>query len=130
MSYYKASNVDIRDAATQQNFLCSSLDTELITLTKQCIQADSPIPECIAIVKDIFLENYPLFTRCWNFFSERQPTGEYFSMSYARLQSKALDADIYSMSSKEIITVQLIAMTTDTELQKELLKLKNPYKKW
>ena len=35
LSYFNASNVDIGDAATQQNFLCSSLDTELVTLLKQ-----------------------------------------------------------------------------------------------
>ena len=34
MSYFRASNVDIGDAATQQNFLRSSLDTELVTVNE------------------------------------------------------------------------------------------------
>ena len=93
---------------------------------KQHVTADTDVPECIEVVKEIYLENYPLFTRRWNFFSEKQPIGESFSRWYAKLQAKAQDADIYKMTAEEMVMVQLIAMTTDTELQKELLKLKNP----
>ena len=69
MSYYNASNVDIGDATTQQNFLCSSLDTELVTLMKQRVTTNTGVIECIEVVKQIFPENYPMFTRRWNFFS-------------------------------------------------------------
>ena len=70
-----------------------------------------------------------MFTRHWNFLSEKQPIGESFSMWYAKLQAKALDADILNMTSEEMYTIQLIAMTTDSELHKELLKLKDPTRK-
>ena len=63
MSYFRASNVDIGDIATQQNFLCSAIDDELVKLMKQHINPGSSVEDSIATVKDIFLDNYPLFTR-------------------------------------------------------------------
>ena len=67
---------------------------------KQHVNADSSVEECIAIVKDIFLENYLLFTRCWDFLSNQQPMAKSFGMWYARPKSKSLDAVIYSMRRK------------------------------
>ena len=75
---------------------------------KQRVNADISVEECIAIVKDIFLENYLLFTRCWDFLSNQQPMAKSFGMWYARPKSKSLDAVIYSMSVEEMVTVQLI----------------------
>ena len=37
-------------------------------------------------------------------------------MRYAKVHSKALDADIYKMTVEEMVTVQLIAMMTDLEM--------------
>merc|ERR1712082_325109 len=45
---------------------------------------------------------------------------------YAKLDALARDADILNMTIEEMFTILLIAMTTDCELQKKLLDLKNP----
>merc|ERR1712082_378876 len=45
---------------------------------------------------------------------------------YAKLDAKARDADILKMTIEEMYTILLIAMTTDCELQKKLLDLRNP----
>merc|ERR1712082_575336 len=45
---------------------------------------------------------------------------------YAKLDALARDADMNNMTIEEMLTILLIAMTTDCELQKKLLDLKNP----
>ena len=123
------SNVDLGDIGTQQNFLRLSVDAELVTLMKQRITKDSTVEQCITVLKEMFLENLPLFIRCWNCFNTKQPVGESFSMWYAKLKTASLDVDIYAMSPEEMVTVQLIVMTSDLEWQQELLKLKSPTEK-
>merc|ERR1712082_369412 len=126
LSYFNASNVEVGEMATQQNFLRASLDPDLVTLLKQRIDDNTGVLQCIKELKEIFLESDPLFARRWRFLGEKQPVGESFSVWYAKLDAKARDADILKMSIEEMYTILLIAMTTDCELQKKLLDLKDP----
>merc|ERR1712082_241560 len=126
LSYFNASNVDVGEMATQQNFLRASLDPDLVTLLKQRINDETDILTCITHLKDIFLESDPLFACRWRFLGEKQPIGESFSVWYAKLDAMARDADILKMSIEEMYTILLIAMTTDCELQKKLLNLCPP----
>merc|ERR1712082_590125 len=84
---------------------------------------------CIERLKEIFMETDPMFSRRWRFLGERQPIGESFSMSYAKLEAKAQETDILKMTVEEMYTILLIAMTSDCELQKKLLELKDPTRK-
>merc|ERR1712082_67712 len=126
LSYFNASNVEVGEMATQQNFLRASLDPDLVTLLKQRINDETDILTCITHLKDIFLESDPLFSRRWRFLGEKQPVGESFSIWYAKLEAKAREADILKMTMEEMYTILLIAMTTDCEPQKKLLDLKDP----
>ena len=71
---------------------------------------------------------WPLFNRRLDFFRFEQKDGQQFSDFAAKLELKALEADLHTLTPEEIMVHWLICGCKITELKEKFLRLDSPDK--
>ena len=79
-------------------------------------------PVCFDVLDDEFERKYPTATRRYDLFSMKQPRGKSMSSFYNPLLDAADTANIYTMTTAELIITLTIAACTDDLLVKAKIK--------
>ena len=105
------------------------LDLNLETMLRQQVSEVTQIwghNGCIAKLEEIFKISYPLHARRYDFHATNQDRGQVFSDFYAKLKQKGDEADLANMTIDDIYVFRILMGTTDQELLKRFMKLKEP----
>ena len=131
--YYTASRMNNGSNLEQRGYLYSCIEESLqanisrtLPETAEIFRTDDndETPVCFDILEGEFERKYPTATRRYDLFSMRQPKGKSMSTFYNSLLDAADTANIYTMSTAELIITLSIAACTDDLLRRELVKAK------
>ena len=102
--------------------LVQYLDTKIDPTTPVIGGANS----CVNVLRGYFSSKYPLLTRRMEAFTLKQPSGVPFLDYYGKARQVYKAAEIEKLTAEQLTSYLLITSTTDAELRKEFLKLKDP----
>ena len=130
-AFFNQSNLDLCPSyEDQQQYLKNCLDLVLVQHLDTKINSSTPVmgstDSCITVLRGYFEAKYPLLTRRFEAFALKQPTGVPFADFYGTAWKVYKAAEIDKLTHEQLKTYMLITATTDTELKKEFLKLKDP----
>ena len=131
--YYTASRMANGSNLEQRGYLYSCIEESLqanigrtLPETAEIFRTDEAddTPVCFDVLDDEFERKYPTATRRYDLFSMKQPRGKSMSSFYNSLLDAADTANIYTMTTAELIITLTIAACTDDLLRRELVKAK------
>ena len=130
-AFFRQSNIDLCPSyEDQQQYLKNCLDTVLVQHLDTKIDSSTPViggaNSCVNILRSYFETKHPLLTRRVEAFTLKQPTGVPFLDFYGKAATVYRAAEIDKLTPKQLKSYLLITATTDPELKKEFLKLKDP----
>ena len=130
-AFYNASNIELcASYEDQQQYLKNCLDTVLVQHLDTKIDGNTPViggaNSCVNILRGYYEQKYPLLTRRVEAFALKQPSGVPFLDFYGKAWKIFKAAEIEKLTAEQLKSYLLITATTDAELKKEFLKLKEP----
>lgn len=128
-AYYSSNNMEHLPLAEQQAYLRCCLDLKLQQSLSMKICAETPIygeDGCLSSVRQVFINNTPILSRRFKFFSCDQQVGETFSDWYLRLQLDGQEAELENIQADDLFVLRLVTGTCDGKLREEFLKQDKP----
>ena len=131
--HYKANEKVLRThgAEFQQNFLYSCIDSKL----QNALRTDESISQrteimgddgLLAKLKAVFMKDYPLFVRRYNYSRCKQSAKEPFSEWWTKKKLKAQECELEKVTKDDVQLMELICGVYDSKLREEFLKIKEP----
>ena len=129
-AFFNQSNLDLVGYEDQQQYLKNCLDMVLVQYLDTKIDPTTPVigsaNSCVNVLRGYFSSKYPLLTRRMEAFTLKQPSGVPFLDYYGKARQVYKAAEIEKLTAEQLTSYLLITSTTDAELRKEFLKLKDP----
>ena len=134
-SYHNTSGMENLPIADRHSYLYSVISLDLETALRNKMDVDTPIfadPQnadlinCIGLLRDEFLMDYPLVIRRSDYFGLKQAQGQKFSAFAAELKRKGREADLQHLTVDQLYVFRLISGTCDMKLKEKLLKMEEP----
>ena len=131
--YYRTNEKTLssHDGKYERNFMFTCIDSKLQTAlsTDDAVKDETRIMEAdglLAKLKAIFMENYPLFARRYDFNKCRQERGQLFSDWWPKKKMKAQECELETIKPEDIMLMELICGVFDDKLRGEFLKERDP----
>ena len=106
------------------------LDSELYLRLTSSIAATTPVigvaNSCLAMLANIFRQQYPLLLRRKTFFQLQQQTGQDERAFVEHLKAAAGEAGIQGMNLEDALCLVTISGLKDSRLREKLSELENP----
>ena len=93
---------------------------------KNLVKDDTPIKDCLKVLKDMFLEATPLCLRRLNYFNCSQTSNESVAQFWARKRDLASQCDLVAMKTEDIEVMELIRNVNAPQLRTKFLEVKDP----
>ena len=93
---------------------------------KNLVKDDTPIKDCLKVLKDMFLEATPLCLRRLNYFNCSQTSNESVAQFWARKRDLASQCDLVAMKTEDIEVIELIRNVHAPALRTKFLEVKDP----
>ena len=133
-TYFRASHFNVADLEAQQGHFRRCLHPKLLLRISPKIEDNTPVLEdglaagvrsCVSILRDEFLESYPLFTRRLKFFQYVQPQGVQWTTFARQMQRLGHEADLENLSVEETYCMRYLCATSNPELLEEFFQLED-----
>ena len=134
-SYYTSSNMEQASLAEQQAYLTALIDTHLETRIRDKVTASTPIFRgqdetieitCIELIEAEFAHKYPVLTRRYQFFNDKQMPGQLASDWVAKLRALGDEAELEEMTTEHLYIMRYVCGVSDAKLRGKFLKEKKP----
>lgn len=137
-AYHAASNFQACTLPEQHAFLMVLLDLEMETRLQSLIDARTPIftvvpagggaapINCIGLLKEEFLQSYPVNARRYDFLSYKQKAGQPFTQFATLLRQKGDEADLAAMGVDDLYCLVYVLGCQDDKLKKKMLEIEHP----
>ena len=115
----------------RRQFLNNCIDVKL----QNALRTDDTITQATAVLgedgflaklKDIFLKDFPIFVRRYQFNQCKQGSRQPFTEWWVLKKSKASECDLDKITKDEVMMLELISGVNDPKLREEFLKTKDP----
>ena len=128
-TFYDTSSMHRFNLSSQQVYLTSTMDQTLKVLVKAAINNETPIfgdGGCMATLKRLFLEKYPLFRRRNDWFKCAQKPHESTQDWDARLTKLGNEADLHTMTVEDLYMFKYMLHHKDERTRQKFLEVENP----
>ena len=133
-TYFRASHFDQADLETQQGHFRRCLHHKLQLRVVPQVADNTPVLEdglpagidsCVSILREAFLEYYPLFTRRLRFFQCVQPPNTPWTTFSRQLQRLGREADLSNLTVDQTYCMRYLCATSNPDLLDEFFKLED-----
>ena len=133
--FYEASRLDKESILVQQSHLSCSMDSEVagdlelhIMDTTPIFSDTADIKTCYSIIKEKWLQRYPLHKRRVQLIGSKRPDGMEVTAWINRIRMVANECSLKELNPDQITTLVICHGINDSLLQKELMLLKDKTK--
>ena len=129
--YYQASRMANGSIGEQRGYLYSCIEESLQASISRSLDPEAPVfrsdeldetEVCMDILENEFEKKFPTATRRFELFGMKQPRGKPMSTFLNTMLDAADMANIYTMSTDELMITLAIAACTDENLRRDLIK--------
>jgi len=128
--FFDASNLNQAHVRTQHGYLAACMDPTIMRKIQRKVGPEArvfsddeqDVDNCMSVLDEIFLENFPMGSRRRNFVQQTQGQNKKFSTFLEEMHCLADEAEIWDMTGEELFITILVSGCNDQELKKELTK--------